>query len=166
MNRTNLIFLAVIILFALGYAAYKFLIPAKDPVFADTIVQISGGNQNVSLASLQGKVTIVAFFQTWCSDCIREMPTLIDLQNLIENTNVKVLMVTDESQEKVNAFQNRFPNFKFDYYISQKRLPEMGIRKYPTTYLLDSEGNIKLRTFEGYDWSNPQSVELIKTLLK
>ena len=166
MNKTTLIFLIFCSLFALGWTAYKYLSSAKDPVFADIIVHKSDSDQNVSLASLQGKATIVAFFQTWCGDCIREMPTLLNLQDQLATPNLKIIMVTDEPIEKINAFKNRFPNLRFDYYISQKRLPEMGIRKYPTTYLLDSQSNIKLRTFEGYDWSSAQSVELVKTLLK
>ena len=166
MNKSRLIIIILALICAIFWAAYKYFKPFKDPAFNTIILHKADNNKNVSLTSLQGKATIIAFFQTWCGDCIREMPTIIKLQNEINSPDLKIIMVTDETLERINTFKNRFPNFNFEYYVVDQPLSKMGISKYPTTYLLDAQGNIKLRTFEGYDWSETKSIDLVKLMLK
>jgi thiol-disulfide isomerase/thioredoxin len=155
-----------LVIFGLGLGAYKYLQPTTEIEFSKVMVHKDGSNEKISLASLQGKATIVAFFQTWCTDCIREMPTLVNLQGQLQNPDLKVIMVTDEDPEKLERFKAKFPKFTLDFYISDERLPSMGINRYPTTYLLDRKGGVKLKTLEGYDWSSEQAVILVKSLLK
>ena len=132
----------------------------------ETWVRENGIGERVSLESIRGKATIQAYFQTWCSDCIREIPTLIQLKEKLNNPDVKIIMVTDESIEKVNKFKKRFPLFKQSYFIAEKSMRELDIKKFPTTVLLDRKGNVKLVTYEGHDWSNEQSMDLVTKLLK
>lgn len=148
-----------------GLLIYKNYFASPDIDFGKVIVNGYDAEKPSNLEELQGKVTLVAFFQTWCKDCIIEMPSILRLQNDIANPDFRILMVTDEPLSKIVQFQKRFPSYNFDYYISKNKLPTYGIKKYPTTYLLNSEGEVLKSTLEGYDWSDSEIVALIKKKL-
>ncbi len=150
----------------LGYWGYKKIFSCQEVTFKEVIVSKDGKGKKINLASLQGKVTLVAFFQTWCGDCIREMPTILNLQSQVQNPDFKVLMVSDEKDFKLEAFKKRFPEFRFDYYLSDKSLPEFGIEKYPTTYLVDEDGSVLKSSLEGFDWSQNSIIEIVNAHLK
>lgn len=40
---------------------------------------LTGGASPVVLADLQGRVTLINFWGTWCPPCIRELPEIVDL---------------------------------------------------------------------------------------
>jgi thiol-disulfide isomerase/thioredoxin len=149
----------------IGFWGYKTYLATPCINFDDVVIQKDGIGEKTNLSKLQGKVTLVAFFQTWCSDCIKEMPTIISLQNIIQNENLNVILVTDESISKLEKFKTRFPDFSFDYYLSIEKLPTFGIRKYPTTYLVDEKGNILKSTLEGNNWGSAKIIELVQNKL-
>lgn len=161
MKISKLLWIIILITIGLIYWGYKNYLSTLCINFEKVVVKKEGTGEETNLLKLQGKVTLVAFFQTWCSDCIKEMPTIIALQNTIQNENLKVILVTDESAEKLEKFKARFPDFIFDYYLTKEKLPTFGIRKYPTTYLVDQKGNILKSTLEGNNWGSDEIVELV-----
>ncbi len=167
MKKTNSKLIVLILLLALigGYWVYKQYLATPDIDFKNVLVTKNGVEKPTYLNDLLGKVTLIAFFQTWCVDCIKEMPSIKSLQNQVGSVDFKVLIITDESTLKLEQFKKRFPEFDFDYYTTNQKLPSYGIKKYPTTYLLNSEGKVLKSTLEGYDWSESNMVVLIKEKL-
>ena len=97
-------------------------------------------------------ITIVNFWNNGCGTCIAEMPELEELYQEFQKDNINLIGVGVDSgeneeqltlareilKEKGVTYQNISPNPQNDFYkefISH-------ITGYPTTYVVDSEGNI------------------------
>lgn len=96
--------------------------------------------------------TIVNFWNNGCGTCIAEMPELEEMYQDFQKDNINLIGVGADSgeseeqlelaksilEEKGVTYQNISPNPENDFYkdfISD-------ITGYPTTYVVDSEGNI------------------------
>jgi thiol-disulfide isomerase/thioredoxin len=152
-----LFFIAAIAIGGWFYKAYK-TVPAL-PAYENDLTNEQG--QVVKLSDLKGKYVLISYFQTWCGDCIKELPTIDALQTKVGKDKLQVLMVSDEGSEKINRFKEKRCN-TLDYYQSNKSLREISIRVFPTTYLLNKEGVIIMSKIEGFDWSSDEVVNLCK----
>lgn len=116
--------------------------------------------------SLKGKVVIASYFQTWCSDCVKEQPDLQKLQDHFGKDKLTVLMISDEPHEKIAAFKTMFGS-QLGFYKSASGLKQdLGIKAFPTTFLLDRKGKVKLKKVEGIHWYTPEIIAKIDELLK
>lgn len=97
-------------------------------------------------------VTIVNFWNNGCGTCIAEMPELEELYQQFQTQNINLIGVGADSgegeeqlelarsilQEKGVTYQNISPDPEQDFYKDFVS----DITGYPTTYVVDSEGNI------------------------
>ena len=117
----------------------------------------------ISINDFNGTVLIVSCYQSWCIDCARETPVLNQLAADLNSDRFKIIYISDEGKEKQKAFRNRFPADKILFTQSQKSLASLGIHVYPTTFLLNKNGEVITTKLEGYDWSAKK--EAIKELI-
>ena len=139
------------------YKAYK-TVPTL-PAYENDLTDEQG--KTVKLSNLKGKYILISYFQTWCGTCIAELPQIDALQNKLGKDKLQVLMVSDESPEKINRFKEKHCN-TLDYYQSNKSLNELSIRIFPSTYLLNKEGVIIMSKINGFDWSSDEVVTKCK----
>ena len=139
------------------YKAYR-TVPAL-PAYENNARDEQG--QPVKVADFKGKYVLISYFQTWCGTCIHELPGIEALQQIVGKDKLQVLMISDEGMEKIKRFKEHF-NPALSYYQSDKSLHEMSIRVFPTTYLLNKEGQVIFSKLEAYDWNSPEVVNMIK----
>lgn len=154
----NTVLVVALVFLGVRYFIYHFVVPSL-PSKEISFIQENG--DQIKISEFKGKYILISYFQTWCGDCIRELPSIENLQNEIGHDKLITLMVTDESIEKIIKFKKRY-NPKLEYYTSPESLQNLGIHVFPTTYLLDQEGNIILSKLEGYDWNSKEVHDLIK----
>lgn len=116
-----------------------------EPDFYDfTVVDKNG--KDVALSKFLGKPIVVNFWTSWCGYCKREMP---DFEKAAKKyPDVEFVMVNAtadkrETEEKAKDYikEKGFDlNFYFDIY--KDAVFQYGITAYPTTFFLDSKGNI------------------------
>ena len=96
--------------------------------------------------------TIVNFWNNGCGTCIEEMPELEELYQDFRERNINLIGVGTDSgesdeqlatakeilEEKGVTYTNIFPDPEGDFYKNFI----VDIFTYPTTYIVDSEGNI------------------------
>lgn len=153
--------IALLVAVAIRYSIQRFEVP--DFPGASSILYDSENNQ-LSLRNYRGKVIIVSFFQTWCGDCRRELPELQALQMAVGGKeNLEVILITDESWDKINAVK-QYLKTDLPFFQSSKKLKELGIRRFPTTYLLDKKGSVAEAKVEGINWNTPELQQQIKKL--
>jgi len=119
----------------------------------------------VSLKKYRGKVTLVNFWATWCGPCIREMPSLANLQKKRGGSDFTVLALSQDLKEwwRVLPFLNKLGINKLPVYVDKnmriaRRLNVVGL---PTTIMFSKNG-MELGRLNGMaEWDTPQALRLI-----
>ena len=115
------------------------------------------------LADNRGKVILVDFWAHWCGPCIASMPNLIQLRDDYSEDDVQIIAVHDgtlstiaELETKLKQFQSQNWNGRelpFPVVLSANETGEdnqtsvpliksYGITAFPTTVLIDQDGNV------------------------
>ena len=134
----------------------------KLPVHKTTLLD-EGGNK-FSVNNTKGSVVIVSFFQSWCGDCRREHPELEAVQQAVGGADkLKIFLVSDEDWSKINTVKASTKT-SLSFYQSEKPLKEIGIRRFPTTYLLNKKGEVVEAKVEGIHWNTKEIQDMILKL--
>ena len=58
--------------------------------------------ENVRLSQFRGQVIVLNFWATWCSPCVQEIPSLVEMQRRMKAKGVTVIAVSVDVDE--NAY--------------------------------------------------------------
>lgn len=116
------------------------------------------------LSSYRGKVVVLKFWATWCSDCVKEMPKNAELaKHFAKNPDVVFLGLAHPKggADAVTgmAFRNRieYPQMLDEAPEGGKRIAELyGVDWIPTVVFVDRKGRIRGRqkSIEGMAYLN------------
>lgn len=156
-NLPLLLTLSIVTIFiAYFYKKYK-TIPSL-PAFQNTLLNEKG--KQINLTEFEGSYLLVSYFQTWCGDCIEELPSIDALQTKVGKGKLKILMISDEPFDKIMRFKEKYCN-TLDYYQTSKSLREQNISVFPTTYLLNEKGEVIMSKLNSFDWDSEEVVARI-----
>lgn len=116
--------------------------PATTPQYR--YVTLDG--QEISDASLRGKVVLVNFWATWCTPCRVEMPLLEQMQARHKDAGLVIvgLAVDRVSTEQVRRFvEERGVTYSIAHVDGSAEQTFGGVRGYPTSFLIDRTGKIR-----------------------
>jgi peroxiredoxin len=137
----------------LAIAAYAVFKPAVAPqVHFATLAGTS-----FSTADLRGKVVLVNFWATWCADCIKEMPKMIETHRKYAPRGYEVVAVavqSDNPQQVAQFTQRRDLPFKVALDTTGEVARSFGrVRVTPVSVLIDRHGHIVKRYVGEPDWA-------------
>ncbi len=155
--------IGILLLAFVGYRLVKRYVMIPKMQFQQEQLTLLDKKEITTIDAYKGNVLLVSCYQTWCGSCARETPDLNELKAKINSPNFTVLYISDEPNEKVNRFRQRFASDNIVYAKSTKRLGEMGIRSFPSNFLINKKGEVVKTKLEGYDWLGDE--EEIKKLL-
>jgi peroxiredoxin len=127
---------------------------------------VQDSDRTVSLSDLKGKVVVLNFWATWCPPCVEEMPSLIQMQQRMENKGVIVLAVSvDDDQSNYQKFlrDNRV-NLLTVRDADQKSNNLYGTFKFPETYIIDRNGVVRRKFIGPVDWTQADVLDYLSKL--
>ena len=91
-----------------------------------------------------GKVVLVDFWASWCGPCKQALPAYNKLYSKFKKDGFSVvgINVDDEKSAGVKFLQEHPVNFPIVYDSGKKLVSEVGVVTMPTSYLVDSKGNV------------------------
>lgn len=139
-------------------------IPIK-PAPALTLPTLDGGT--IRLEQLRGRVVLVNFWAVWCPPCRKEMPSMARLAEQLGQRPFSILAVNvGESPDDIRAFLKQVPvNFPILLDTEGERLKPWQVFAFPTSYVVDKRGRLRLGLFGSIEWDDPETVAKLETLL-
>jgi thiol-disulfide isomerase/thioredoxin len=127
------------------------------------LVDLSG--RPLNFESLKGKVVLVNYWATWCPPCVAEMPSMQELYNDYGD-RVEFVFVARDEQEKVLKFLEK-KSLDLPVFYERTAPPEvLSSSSLPTTFLIDSEGVIRIDKVGAANWNSKKVRSLLDDLIQ
>ena len=127
--------------------------------------QFSDGKRQMGISAFKGSYVLANFWATWCSPCIKEMPSLDRLAALVEKSGVVVVAI---SQDEAGATQVRpfveklrLTKMRILYDPEKKAFRDYALRGLPTTVLVSPEGKLVARLEGSATWDEGALAEQV-----
>jgi len=161
-NKLTILIFAVLAVLAGIYFFKKYKVaPGVD--FSKLVLFDTEGNP-VKLSEMKGKKLVVSFGASWCHNCLDELKMI----NSVKETNLKdveIVVISDEDMDRVKAFKER-KGYPFTYLKMNVSFNSIGINSIPTTYIINTNFEVKDETVGYIDWKDPSTVEHLKKLME
>jgi len=134
-------------------------LPADDDPDSKTFQTLDGRGFDIDL--LAGQKVFVNFWATWGAPCIREIPSINNAAQALEDEGYIFLFASDEDAETISTFldERQFPgNFirLNDFFASY------GIGAVPSSWLLDENGDVTKTWAGAYEWDSEEMLADIR----
>lgn len=101
----------------------------------------------LGLAALKGKVVYVDFWASWCVPCRESFPWMSGLQRRFATDGLVIIGVNvDHERADADLFLNRYmPEFRVSFDPAGRLAEQFKVQGMPTSFLIDRNGQIRLR---------------------
>lgn len=149
-KRLPLVLVAVLAVgLGIGLSLWR-LSPKPVELPAQWVFELSFPNatgQQVAMADIRGKLTVVNFWATWCPPCVEEMPELSLIHREFSPKGVNVIGLAIDSPSAVRSFLET-REFSYPLLITGAAGSELGkrlgnaIEALPYTVLINENGSV------------------------
>lgn len=153
------VFAALVGAFAFGLTRDPRILPSEliEKPFPDFALENLAGDQILDPSVLQGQVSLVNVFGSWCVACTVEHPQLMAQR---DNPNVQLVGIDwRDTRDAANRWLVRNGN-PFDVIIfdpNSKLIVELGVTGAPESFIVDKAGKIRYKhvgIITPKDWTN------------
>ena len=136
---------------------------------------ITDSDRSVTLSQLRGKIVVLNFWASWCPPCVEEMPSLLQMQKMVQGKGVIVLAVSED--EDADAYHKFLREHGVDLLTvrdsgqqqDEKGVPadvaaRYGTFKFPETYIIDRNGIVQRKFIGEIDFSQAEIVEYLSRM--
>lgn len=123
--------------------------------------------QHWSVPALRGRVVLLNFWASWCEPCRAEMPAL---QTLAARESERMVVLAINLKESFDAIARFVQSTGLVLPVVRDVQGDIakawGIRIYPSTVLIDTEGQVRGVVRGALDWAGPEGERLWQPLLQ
>ena len=144
----------------------KNLVINKELKKYDELTFLDDKNNQLNLNNYKGSLILLNFWATWCAPCKEEMPSLDQLQDNKDFTNLKIFPINigqDNLEKSLNFFEDlEIKNLEvyFDSPITLAK--KFGLRGIPTSILIDKNGFEFARIIGSINFNDPKFLKWLK----
>jgi peroxiredoxin len=136
--------------------------PVAAPDF--TLKDIKGND--ITLSSLKGNVVLVNFWATWCNTCVIEMASMERLLSMEKGKRFRMLAVSvDEGWDPIRKFFAKGTDLGVLLDTARDVPKRWGTEKFPESFLIDPDGNIRYYVVSNRDWDAPAVASCIDAMM-
>ena len=124
----------------------------------------------INLNDYKGSTAVVNFWAIWCMPCRREMPILQDISDEFKDRRLVVIGINsglekDADNEEIVEFLNYLNiDYPVGYGDAESKIEQdYSIVGLPSTFIIDSEGNIRYRWLG--EWKKEAFYNAVVTVL-
>ena len=142
----------------------------KQIINVSNIEIVDLNNQKTSIKNInKNKKLIINFWATWCAPCIKEMPDLIKLSNILNDSDFKFIYISQDNSKEIDKILNYAKNIKLNknnIFIDPKmKLSKLfKLRGIPTTFIIDASGKALWRVEGIIDWNDEKILNWLKKI--
>ncbi len=115
---------------------------------APSFVAATLEGDSVAVEDLRGRPVLLNVWATWCAPCRREKPFLQGIDDRLGPRGLQVVGVSVDVGRATGDIERFLEEFQVRYTIlhdpDQRIMSRYSVPGLPTTYLIDSEGTIRL----------------------
>lgn len=166
MKKTACIILAAALVTSSAWASDGArLHPTEPPRAVPSFVFEDASHQQHTLADYRGRYVLLNIWATWCSPCVKEMPSLDGLEQKMGGAKFTVLPVSeDRTADAIGAFYRGHGLTHLPQMIDEAGIApsNFDMRGLPTTLLIDPQGKEIARAEGDVDWMAPETLAFIQ----
>lgn len=126
---------------------------------------VQDSHRTVSLHQLKGKPVILNFWASYCLPCIKEMPSLTQLQQDMGSKITVLAVSVDEDENAYRRFLQDHDIRLLTVWDPQKKSSTLyGTVMFPETYVIDSSGMVRRKIVGQEDFTSPDFIEYLNKL--
>jgi len=150
---------------ALVFAGDRPLTPYTGEAKDFSLIDFSGKQHQ--LKDYRGNVLVINFWASWCPPCIHEMPELKRLKQHFSDQPFEIITINvGEKKYKVRKF-SKLINLDLPVLLDTKSntYNQWGVKTLPTSFLLDTEGNIVYQVRGNPGWEQLETRKVISDMI-
>ncbi|MBT7354481.1 MAG: TlpA family protein disulfide reductase [Acidiferrobacteraceae bacterium] len=122
-----------------------------------------------ALPDFLGRVLVVNFWASWCTPCVKELPSMQVVRNRLAAEPFELIAVNvGEDAGQVAAFLQRFdPPLDFPVLLDENMVvtKQWKVRALPTSYIVDRSGRARYIATGARNFDAPEVFRAIRALL-
>ncbi len=146
------VLIIVIVLLGCGLCQEPTRVEAATKVPDFSLSPVGDRQAPVDIREFRGKVVLVVFWATWCQPCMKEVPSLISLQNEFGPQGFSVIGLSVEvgdSSAVSRVMKRTGINYPVAIAGSKVSRDFGGVFGIPTAFMVDRSGNV-VKSYSGW----------------
>ena len=127
---------------------------------------IDQSGRKISNANFIGKVSVINLWATWCSPCVKELPSIDRLAKSVNRENIKIYAVSQDraGNKIVPAYFQKLNLKNLTIYLDNQGSLMAAFKTpvLPTTVIIDKNGMEIARLVGGINWDSQEVVNYLK----